>query len=365
MWAIVADKAGDNRQVDAVLRGIERELGWPCETRRIRVRDQWRTAKPPVEPTLSYFDLDAGDPLEPPWPDLVVTIGRRPSSAALWVRGQSRGHTRVVLVGKPSGPIEDYDLVVASAEVVLPPVENVVHIDLPLMEVDRARLNAAAEVWSARLKDLVRPLTAVLVGGPTWPFVFDRDVARTLGDTIASLTEEGGAVFVTTSRRTPADVADFLQTNLPARARLFRWKDARSDDNPYEALLALADRFVVTADSISMQVEVARLARPMKIVPLPMTWRGRLDTVRRRVTAHLCEPEEPAGAAHLRAGLARAGYRLGLVRQTRDFARLHARLIERGLAAPLDAPWPTPAAADVAENDLEVVLRRIRGLFAS
>ena len=54
---------------------------------------------------------------------------------------------------------------------------------------------------------------------------------------------------------------------LPTGARLYRW-DA-GGDNPYHALLGLADRFVVTGDSISMMVEVARLGKPLAIFALP------------------------------------------------------------------------------------------------
>ncbi len=52
-------------------------------------------------------------------------------------------------------------------------------------------------------------------------------------------------------------------------ARLFAW-GPQAGDNPYLALLGLADRFVVTGDSISMMVEVARLGRPLAIFPLPV-----------------------------------------------------------------------------------------------
>jgi mitochondrial fission protein ELM1 len=39
--------------------------------------------------------------LQPPWPDIVVTIGRRPSMVGLWVKAQSAGATRLVIVGRP------------------------------------------------------------------------------------------------------------------------------------------------------------------------------------------------------------------------------------------------------------------------
>ena len=44
-------------------------------------------------------------------------------------------------------------------------------------------------------------------------------------------------------------------------------------ENPYLALLGLADRFVVTSDSVTMMVEVARLGRPLAIFELPLVRR--------------------------------------------------------------------------------------------
>ena len=41
------------------------------------------------------------------------------------------------------------------------------------------------------------------------------------------------------------------------------------NDNPYLGLLAHGDRFVVTGDSISMLVEVARLAKPRIVLSGP------------------------------------------------------------------------------------------------
>ena len=47
---------------------------------------------------------------------------------------------------------------------------------------------------------------------------------------------------------------DCLEKHLPGNATLFRWSED-TEDNPYLALLGLADRIVVTGDSISMLVE--------------------------------------------------------------------------------------------------------------
>ena len=132
---------------------------------------------------------------------------------------------RIVLFGKPSGMMARFDLVVAGAEVQLPPLPNVLPIRLPLMRARGHGHPTAAAQWRPRLAALPRPLIALLVGGPTVPFVFDRTGCRPAA--VGSRTEiaaAGGTPYVTTSRRTPARGGRAaLRARLPERARLFEW----------------------------------------------------------------------------------------------------------------------------------------------
>jgi len=341
-WLLLSEKAGDNAQVEALGSG----LPWPCEKRRLRMRPEWLLAKPPVRPTLDHLDLERCDALEPPWPDLVVTGGRRPTNAALWIQQRSGGRTRIVLIGKPSGSWNRMALVVGSAEILLPPLPNVVKTHLPLMRIDPDRVSSAAEAWRARFEALPRPLVALLVGGPTRPFVYDASVTHGLIALSRQVLADGGTPFLTTSRRTPEAVADALEAGLPDGARLHRWHpDAKPEENPYLGLLGLADGFVVTADSASMVVEVAGLGKPLGILRLPGGPLGGLELARRRLLSRLFAPRRRGWADALRCGVARTLFRTGFVRASRDFRVLHEWLVSEGFAVwagePLIAP-PRP-----------------------
>ena len=205
---------------------------------------------------------------------------------ALWIKERSGRKTRIVRLGKPTGTAEIFDLVIASAEVQILPAPNVVRIGMPLMGVDRKVVDADADRWRPQMAALPRPLVGLLLGGPTQPFRFDGSVVQAILDRAAAVLGEGGTPWLVTSRRTPPAVTDALARRLPEGAKLYRWSP---DDpaNPYRALLALADGLVVTGDSISMLVEVARLRRPLQILPLPIGPLGRLDLLRRRATFSL------------------------------------------------------------------------------
>ena len=49
-------------------------------------------------PNLHGIVPERSDPLEPPWPELVLTAGRRNEPVARWIRQQAGGRDKVKLV---------------------------------------------------------------------------------------------------------------------------------------------------------------------------------------------------------------------------------------------------------------------------
>ena len=334
-------------------------LGWHCELRRIKVREPFVFGKARVGATLYHIDTDLSAPLEPPWPDLAITVGRSPANVALWVKEQSGGHTRIVLVGKPSGMMEQFDTIVISTEILLAPYPNVLHISMPLMKVDKAAVQTAAEDWRNRFSDLPRPLVAIMVGGPTNPFVYNASVTEQLITAADRVCQEGGTPYITTSRRTPAAVVEQLKTGLPPGAKLFEWA-ADASDNPYMGLLGLADRFIVTGDSISMMVEVVRLGKPLEILPLPCGFLGTVDQWRRTLARWLFAPGKDGTHGQVRKLLARLVYHSRFIRHTRHYPGFHQKLVDLGLAT-----WFGKAADPSSgqyPDDVSVVVRRVQSL---
>ena len=204
IWLLLGDKKGDNGQVETIAEALQASLGWRCELKRIKVLEPFVFGKARVGPTLYHIDREHSAPLEPPWPDLVITVGRSPANVALWVQQQSGGHTRIVLVGKPSGLMERFALIVISTEILLAPYPNVLRISMPLMQIDETAVRQAAVDWTAQFAELPRPLVAIMVGGPTNPFVYNHTVTGKLIEAANRVCRQGGTPYITTSRRTPA-----------------------------------------------------------------------------------------------------------------------------------------------------------------
>src|SRR5690554_5381793 len=83
--------------------------------------------------------------------------------------------------------------------------------------VRRLPFSAPISAWTPRLASLPRPWIAILIGGSSPPFAFDKAAGTALGSTAAELARTtGGSLLVTTSPRTSAIAATALATALNA-----------------------------------------------------------------------------------------------------------------------------------------------------
>jgi mitochondrial fission protein ELM1 len=339
LWLVTGDKAGDNAQ----LMVIAEALGRPYEVRRMIPRKEYIHGKPGFGPSLYHLDMEKSDPLVPPWPELVLTVGRRSAMAALWIRKQSGGKTKVVLLGRPKKMLSEFALVIITGQFLMPKRDNILSLDLPLMRVDAAKIDKAVKIWQPLFQAMKQPVTALLIGGPTRPYRMDEAVIGTL---LQQLEKQlaGGSLFITTSRRTPDAVVDYLQQHKPSDSTLYCWQPDDSN-NPYFALLGLADYFVVTGDSLSMMVEIARLGKPLAILPLPEQGGCIVHAIRQAVMAIRRSLRYLPG-----------GY-FGYIR---DLGLAHQYLLENGLASTVGQPFVAPGGA--LEDQLSQVVARIKQL---
>jgi hypothetical protein len=354
IWLVIGDKPGDNAQVEI----IAEALGLPFEIRRVLPKKQYILGKPRFKASLYHLDLHRSDKLEPPWPDFVLTIGRRPSMAALWIHEQSGGRSRIILLGRPKKWIERFELVIVPSQYQLPERANVLNFDLPLMRSNDAAVAEAIKHWQETFDALDKPVTALLVGGQTKPFRFDKAAAQELLDKTGAVLSQGpGTLYITTSRRTPPDVVNALREQLPGYAILYCWDPGNKADNPYLALLGLADQFIVTGDSISMMVEVARRGKPLAIYELPYQ-KDPATRLRRLLTDSSRREAGAAGSGKAFPRLMALLQKTRLAGYPRDLTAIHALLYQQKLAVPLGTPFLRggPKAAD----ELSQVVERIR-----
>ncbi len=261
-WALTTGEAGMRTQA----RGLASAVAARVDEKVVHLKPLWRRAPARTPFLLSGLDA-ASDPLGPPWPDLVVTCGRRAAALGLALKARSAGRLRLVHVQDPQTSPRGFDLVVAMPhDRVAGP--NVLKVPTALHDVRPDRLAAAAREWGPRLAHLPRPHVGVILGGSTAKLEFGAEQARALSEGLARLRAAvGGTALIVPSRRTPEAVVRFFQETAGETGA---WVWTREGDNPYLGVLAQSDRLVVTADSISMLSEALATEAEVEVFMLPL-----------------------------------------------------------------------------------------------
>ncbi|MFE1601662.1 mitochondrial fission ELM1 family protein [Methylobacterium sp. ID0610] len=256
-WILTDGKAGDL----APCRGLAQALGLGAEERRVRPRPpfSWWAPRGPADPRDRV--------LAPPWPDLAIATGRRTVPALRALKRRSRGTTFTVFLRDPRiGP--------GAADLIWVPEHDRLRGPSVLATlggphpVSPARLAAARAAPDPRLSALPSPRAAVLVGGDSRHGRVRPEAQARFLAALDRLSREA-SLMITASRRTPAPLRADLRALAAGRGGFF-WDG--EGENPYLALLALADAVVVTADSANMVGEAVATGSPVLLFELSDTY---------------------------------------------------------------------------------------------
>jgi len=240
----------------------------------------------------------------------------------------------------------------------------VLYLPAPLETLARIE-PAELDAWRTRWSALPRPWIGVLVGGDRKPYGFDPATARRLGEAVSALTRAGGgSLLVTTGPRTRSAAAEALFATLAAPSFQHHYTPGQAD-NPYPALLALADRFIVTGDSASMLGEATATGKPIAVFPLPEL-HSRGQRLLRWLERRLGLVERAAGSrgtARQQNALGRAYDCLlaaGIINRARDQSALQQAL---GLVSLPTEPAPSLLDPGLLICAQAAAVERVRDLF--
>lgn len=249
------------------MRALATAVG-PFETRNLQFRSTELLTNLLLRTTLLGLRPRQSDELRPPWPDLVITAGRRNEPVARWIKQRSGQTTKLVHIGRPWTKPSNFDLVITTPQYFVPMAANVLLLTLPLNGLTPAALAAGAAAWRPTLQHLPRPWTAVLVGGDSGPYRFTPARASHFASLLRARFDHGSLLVSTSGRTPPASVAA-LRAGLGRHAKHFyNWHEDRHLANPYAAYLGLADQFVVTAESASMLAEACSTGKHVSMFAL-------------------------------------------------------------------------------------------------
>src|SRR5262249_27034980 len=122
-----------------------------------------------VSPAALLRSVQSNEPLQPPWPRLVISIGPRGPPIALAIKRASGAFG--LHIGHPKVPAQLFDLVAAPVH---DNVEgtNVVTTFGAVHSVTKARLAEAAKRFAPHAEPLPHPRIAILLGGESAAFSF-------------------------------------------------------------------------------------------------------------------------------------------------------------------------------------------------
>lgn len=313
-WIVTDGKPG----MESQCLGLADALEIKPVIKRLVLQKPWGVASPYIRLplALSYDDVTA---LQPPWPHLLIATGRQSVQASLFVRRMSRrsGSPSVtVQIQNPAISPRHFDLVITPAHDHLTG-ENVLTTLGALHRITPQKLDEAMPLFLSRIGPLPRPYTVVLLGGTNGSYQFSSQDMQDLAQGIVTAVREShGSVLVTPSRRTSPAHLSLLQRSL-AEFPTFIWDGA--GDNPYFGMLAVADRIVVTSDSVNMVSEAVASGKPVQVFELP------------------------------------GG--------TEKFAFFHSTLRTKGLTSAFPGPLPTPVPG--IESDMARAVRRVRAVYCA
>lgn len=362
VWLLMGDRVGDNSQV----LGLGEALGWPLVQKHFIYTRYEKLVNLPFGAHALGVVKARSTALEAPWPDLVISAGRKNEPIARYIRARAKAEggkiVRLIHVGRPWAKPSTWDLVITTPQYRLPQDPNILHNETPLHRVTRARLDEAARSWEDRVADLPRPRIAVLAGGNSGPYPFDRASGIRLAAQLETLVGEvGGSLLVTTSARTLEETTEALFSGIGSPALRYRWKK-NDPDNPFFAFLGLADRVVVTADSVSMMTEACATGRPVYLYD---TGEGRTSMKRNPwldgEDESETEPRRPLDRWHLKAWIYRLTMRLGPQRLTRDIRIVQQLLVDSDRAVWLGDGHPKERYRPL--EDMPRAVARVRALF--
>ena len=265
MWALLDDRMGSIGQARGVILALGDLVN--VEEKKI-VYTRW--AKLPnclKGRSLIGINEEESTHLEAPWPDFVLSISRRTTPIARWIKKQSDGKTKIIQLMHPGNcGLKDLDLVIVSEhDAKKSKGGNFFFITGCPHRVSKEVILQAKEKWEAVFSKLPKPWLSVIIGGSIKGRPFSMENAQTLGQEIKNIHQKmGGSILISTSRRTGAEAEKVIMEELKGiPAYTYLWGEKK--ENPIMGFYACGDKIIVTGDSVSMASEACGSGNPVLI----------------------------------------------------------------------------------------------------
>lgn len=265
MWALLDDRMGSVGQAKGIILALGDSVN--VEEKKI-VYTRW--AKLPnylKGRSLIGVNKKESSHLDAPWPDLVLSISRRTTPIARWIKKQSDEKTKIIQLMHPGNcGLKDLDLVIVSEhDAKKSKGGNFFFITGCPHRVSKEAILQAKEKWAPIFSKLPKPWLSVIIGGSIKGRPFSLENAQKLGQEIKNIHQKiGGSILISTSRRTGTEAEEVIMAELKdIPAYTYLWGEKK--ENPIMGFYACGDKIIVTGDSVSMASEACGSGNPVLI----------------------------------------------------------------------------------------------------
>jgi mitochondrial fission protein ELM1 len=253
IWALLDDRPGNSTQA----LGVAQALHGQVIEKRIYFDGGVRLPNVMRRGAALGIDLAMSDALdEGPVPDVIIAAGRRLAPVLRRLKKDFPEAYTVQLM-YPELSLRHFNLVVVPEHDERTDKQLFLTLGAP-HRLTQAKIADSAMKWRMKLHLKGIP-TAVIIGGSTDRGEMTVSDMEQLWLQMAPL-QGVGTMLVTTSRRTPEDVIEWLRGKVTLPHHFLPFGEG---ENAYPALLELAERVIVTADSVSMLSEACITGKPV------------------------------------------------------------------------------------------------------
>lgn len=204
-------------------------------------------------------------------PDLVISAGRRCAAAARALKMKFPS-CKIIQILKPGLSLKHYDVLIIPEHdrIVTYKYQNkIIRIHGALCFYPEKQQKLDKDYWEPKFNalNLDKPRISLFIGGVSKKCIFNLNHARSLVEqTIKIAKILGASLLISTSRRTPAKITEFVKDKFSKSAIPHLFYDISSKiQNPYRGFLSTSDYFIVTGDSISMLMDAVETHKPVYI----------------------------------------------------------------------------------------------------
>ena len=263
-WVVTEGKAGMELQGTALAEALDIP---EISIKRVLLRFPWIYLSPRFQMLKSLSISKKGDQLNAPYPDLIITVGRRSVIAGLLIK-QKSPNSKLICVQNPYISAKYFDILIPAQHDNLKQSSNVVASFGSLHRITAQKLDLARQEFVEDFSKYASPRIGVIIGGNSRSYSMDLDSVKYYMQQLKNLQQKHGAsLLITASRRTPQDVLDYLVSCKSEN--IFYWDYRNSEiSNPYLGILASSNALLVTCESVNMISEACATDLPVYLLPL-------------------------------------------------------------------------------------------------